>query len=91
MRIVRLGCAVVLLLLGCTNSLLRQPERTAGATPPAAVSAPKPRPAAPGVQVPPVTTPQPARKAPRPAPAAVEPPVEEIRARASTHLACGCG
>jgi hypothetical protein len=69
--------AVALLLPGCANGLLHQLKRTSGATPRAAVSAPKPRPAAPAGQVPPATTPQLARKAPRPASAPAEARVEE--------------
>ena len=47
MKTAGLGCAVALLLLGCTNSLLRQPKPTAAAAPPVAASVPKARPDAP--------------------------------------------
>ena len=76
MKTIGPACAAVLLLPGCADGLFRLPTKMTGiATPPAAISAPKPRPAAPAVQVPPVATPQPTRKAPRPA--ATERPVDE--------------
>jgi hypothetical protein len=84
--------AVALLLAGCANGLLPLPKTTRAATPPAAVSAPKPRPAAPAVQVPPVTTAQPPRKVLRPASAPAEPPVEESEpALRSTSPEAGSG
>jgi len=88
MKAVGLVCAVVLLLPGCTNGALRQPRTTPDATPPAAVSAPKPRPTAPAAAEPvsaPPRVPEPTQPelAAAPPPAAASDPAPQPGAPAA--------